>query len=174
MSLPEFATLLAQHPDEDAAAISNLENVIVHSLRRDRNSRFDVALVLSHLRQDNGTPKQAKQLLAELVRERALDLLLFWQCPNGKGPILEHSDISAFPDQIDCDRCGQVHWFDAADIEVGFVATPRLRDEIAEQDDAALEINLFNLLVQEKTLPEQDDDDDPALLGRDSEEPSEV
>lgn len=136
MSLPEFATLLAQHP-EDASSISTLESAIVRSLRRDRNSRFDVTSVLHHLRSNEPTPNQAKQLLAELVREHALQLLLFWECPNGKGPIFESSDISAFPDQIDCDRCNQVHWFDAANIEVGFVATPRLQDEVAEQASGA-------------------------------------
>lgn len=132
MSLPEFDTLLAQHPDQEPA-ISALERVIVRSLRQDRNARFDLPLVLQHLRPTNTTPKAAKRLLVELVREAALQPLLFWECPNGHGPIFESVDISAFPDHIDCDRCAQVHWFDGDDIEVGFVATAHLQEEVAEQ-----------------------------------------
>ena len=131
MSLPEFDSLLAQHP-EDAVAISKLESVIVHSLRQDRNARFDLPLVLHHLRPAT-TPNQAKRLLVQLVKEHALQPLLFWECPNGNGPIVEVKDMAEFPDQIVCDRCTQVHWFDRANVAVGFIATRHLQEEIAEQ-----------------------------------------
>jgi hypothetical protein len=130
MSLREFDTLLANHPAEDAKAITVLEAVVINSLRRDKHTRFDISLIVHHLRSTQGTPAQAKRLLVELVRERAFQQLLFWECPNGGGPIFEASEVSIFPDTLHCDRCGQTHWFDIEDVEVGFVATDRLQDEV--------------------------------------------
>lgn len=128
MSLPEFDTLLAQHPD-DANAISRLERAIVRSLKRDVKSRFDLPLVLHVLIRVD--VKKAKLFLVELVKERALQPLLFWECPNVGGPIFETEAVTEFPDWIECDRCRQVHWFDQTHVEVGFVATANLISEVA-------------------------------------------
>lgn len=130
MSLPEFDTLLAQHP-KDALTISLLEIVIVRTVRRDANSRFDLPMVLHYLAQTDATVQTTKRLLVELVKERALQPLLFWECPNHGGPIFETQEVTLFPDWIECDRCNQVHWFDQTHVEVGFVATAHLVDEVA-------------------------------------------
>src|SRR5260221_9655085 len=136
MSLPEFATLLAKNPDEDAPAISKLEDVIVRSLLRDKNASFDLTFVLHHLRPAHATTEKAKHLLVQLVKEQALRPLLFWECPNGNNPIFETLDITEFPEYIECDRCNptRVHWFDVANVEVRFVATDHLPGEVAESN----------------------------------------
>ncbi len=135
MFLPEFDTLRARHPSYGREIIV-LEMVIVSSVRRDEKSRLDLPMFLEFLSREAPTERSVqatKRLLVELVKEHALQPLLFWECPNGGGPVFETEQVASFPDWIECDRCNQIHWFDQSHVEVGFVATAHLISEVAAE-----------------------------------------
>ena len=74
-----------------------------------------------------------RALLVELVNIGAFDTVFFWHCPNGAGVCKEAKRLSDFPDRLECDRCGQEHWFNDAEIEVSFVASDSLRVQAREE-----------------------------------------
>lgn len=67
-----------------------------------------------------------KELLVELVGHSKLEPRFFWPCEDGLGTTREATNVSDFPLVIECRRCGKSHHFDAARVEVHFVATADL------------------------------------------------
>ena len=126
MSLVGFDTLLAQHPDR-AAAISRLQDQIVNTLRANPHSVIDDRILSQQV---HANIDFVRELLVELVALYVLQVRLFWLCPNGKGTVLDESSIERFPLRTECDRCGGEHTFRQADVDVRFVPSDRLLDNL--------------------------------------------
>jgi hypothetical protein len=123
MPLPGFDTLRAKHPS-DIAAIAQLESYIETTLRSDAHAIINDALVEQYGDADG---KTLRQFLVELVERGALDTRFFWICPVDGGTSIEASEVTEFPDEIECSRCGQRHKFSQRDIEVHFVPTDMVK-----------------------------------------------
>ena len=127
MSLAGFDTLRANQIDR-AAAIDRLEGVMTSLLQRHRDSVIDDQIVAQITRIQPRTVLD--DLLAALVKADALAEKWFWNCPNGRGTIMERDRYSDFPEDIECERCGGRHAFDVQDVEVFFVPTNRLLQSV--------------------------------------------
>ena len=73
-----------------------------------------------------------QQLLNDLVRSGGLRRLHLWQCPRGLGATAKAEYLSSFPVQTECERCGEIHSTDPADIDEVLVATQSLQQELAD------------------------------------------
>jgi hypothetical protein len=129
MSLTGFDTLLAQHPDR-RQAISQLAEQIVRTLRVDPSAVIDEAILSQQI---HAQLDIVRELLVELVALYALDTRLFWQCPNGRGTVLEETALDRFPLSVECDRCGELHTFKSKDVQVKFVPSGNLLQSIRSE-----------------------------------------
>ncbi|MCU1231711.1 MAG: hypothetical protein JWO97_4595 [Acidobacteria bacterium] len=123
MSLPGFDTLLQKRP-ADRVVLEALETAVEVTLRHDPNAILDEVLLANGIHADL---RLTKLLLIELAYTDAVEFMFFWLCPNGYGTAAEERDVEAFPDEIDCERCGESHRFRQRDIEAHFLPTNSLR-----------------------------------------------
>ena len=126
MSQSAFEVLRVSRPQQ-RAVVRALERQLAATLSGDRNAVIDDRVLVQQLSVDRDI---VRELLVELVRLNGLQTLLLWNCPNGRGTSEEAASVSEFPKSVECDRCGQVHNFSSADIEVCFRSTDRLLREL--------------------------------------------
>jgi len=126
MSSTGFDTLRHKHQDLEAL-ISGLEVELVKTLREDPNALIDGDILTQQLGVDS---KHVFALLLELVAQHDLRRMYFWLCSRGRGSTMESEDIQTFPDWIECDRCGDVHYFSQNDIEIHFLPSESLRTRL--------------------------------------------
>jgi hypothetical protein len=126
MSLSAFDTLRARHPDAQAA-IGELERRVAETLRRDPKAIIDEQILMQQLRV---AAELIERWLVELVTGNVLAVRLLWRCPNGYGTSAEAGEITAFPDTIECDRCGEFHRLKESDVQVAFIASDLLAREV--------------------------------------------
>lgn len=125
-----FDALCEKHPDQQAL-LAALVNQLADTLSRDRNAVIDDRILGQQL---HTAEDLIKDLLVELVGLDRLRIVAIWTCPNGGGGLLEASDVSDFPTSIECDYCGKIHAFSAADVEVRFVSTDQLLHELLPRE----------------------------------------
>ena len=118
--------LRANHPEQRDIVLA-LKSQLTTTLSTDRNAVIDDRVLVQQLHVDEAT---VKELLVELVRLNSLRTLLLWNCPNGGGTSEEAEHASEFPQRAECSRCGQVHEFSSAYVEVRFQSTEHLRREL--------------------------------------------
>lgn len=126
MSQSAFGALRANRPKHRAVVLA-LERQLAATLSRNQNAIIDDRVLVQQLSADE---QVVRELLVELVHLDGLRTLLLWQCPNGYGTSEEATNVSQFPASLECERCGQVHAFNSADIEVRFQSTDRLLREL--------------------------------------------
>ena len=126
MSLIGFDTLLVQHPDQRAAVVG-LRDQLVSTLRADPQAVIDDRILSQQLQAE---VEVVRELLVELVALYVLNTRLFWLCPNGRGTVAEESRFEDFPLTIECERCGQRHEFRRDQVDVQFVSSDRLLDNL--------------------------------------------
>ncbi|HEY0873390.1 MAG TPA: hypothetical protein VGD94_07955 [Vicinamibacterales bacterium] len=123
-----FDTLLARHPDPaHRIAIQRLEQQLVDTVRHHPEGVIDERILSQQV---EAREELIKQLLVELVGAYVLRTMLFWQCPNGRGAVDEQEQMNDFPLTVECDRCHEVHHFHVADVDVKFLPTDRLLNEV--------------------------------------------
>ena len=125
MSLVGFDTLRANHRDE-LDGIVRLEQLVRRAVAKNRDARLDE---LSLSSRTNLPISIVELFLVELCQAGALEARAFWNCPNGHGVAEEAEGISDFPPQVEC-GCGHLHDLETADLEIGFIASLRLRDDV--------------------------------------------
>jgi hypothetical protein len=126
MSLIGFDTWLAQHSDRQAS-VTRLRDQIIHTLSVDPHAVIDDRILSQQLQ--TGI-EFVRELLVELVALYALETRLFWLCPNGRGTVLEEPRIEDFPLSIECERCGQLHSFRREQVDVRFVSSDQLLENL--------------------------------------------
>ena len=126
MSQSTFAVLLDRHPDQQAI-LRELKQQISMTLSADRNALIDDRILGQQLHVEENV---IKDFLIELVNLHGLRAVFLWSCPNTGGGLKEASKLSELPDSIECEHCGQVHYFNVDDVEVLFLPTDRLFGEI--------------------------------------------
>jgi hypothetical protein len=85
------------------------------------------------LKQQLGVDAEIEEIsrsVIELTARDALSTVFFWMCSQGWGATLERKNIRDFPDAIECERCGQVHYFSQEDVQVHFLPTDHFREEL--------------------------------------------
>jgi hypothetical protein len=118
--------LRAEHPSA-APEIARLESAVVSILRDDPAAVVDDVFLTQTIRIDR---RLLRELLVELVARELLVFRAFWKCPNGLGVTMEAANAREFPSVIECSQCGQIHYFSDRDLEVRFLATDRLLEEL--------------------------------------------
>jgi hypothetical protein len=126
MSLHAFDTLRSSHPGE-TKQIDLLEQAFVSMLQDDPDAVVDDRYLNQTLHLDKPL---LRQLLVSLVAKGFLAVRVFWMCPNGYGTAREADHVRELPSVIVCSRCGEEHWLSEADIDLRFVATDRLIEEL--------------------------------------------
>ena len=129
MSSSGFDSLRHKHR-EWASLISGLEAELANTLRVDPNAVIDGDILTQRLRVD---ARNVFALLLELVAQQELRRIYFWLCSKGRGSVMESEDLQSFPDWIECDRCGETHYFTQDDVEVHFLPSDSLRDQLLAQ-----------------------------------------
>ena len=122
MSQSAFEALRSSRPEQRSVVLA-LERELAETLGGDRRAVIDDRILVQQLPVDIGI---IKELLIELVRLKGLRTLFLWNCPNGRGTAEEAERVADFPQWIECERCGEVHVFNSAQIEVRFQSTRRL------------------------------------------------
>jgi hypothetical protein len=110
-----------------ASLITELETEFAKTLHEDPNSVFDGDILTQQLHVDRHS---VFVLLLELVAQQELRRMYFWVCSQGRGSAMESEDLTAFPDWIECDRCGTVHYFSQDEIEIHFLPSDSLRSRL--------------------------------------------
>ena len=129
MSLAGFDGLRSKHADA-AAQVAAIEQAIGRMLSADPHAVIDDKI----LRQvTNVESRTVEEFLAELVQWNALSEVWLWECPTTRGAVMEAKSYASFPDVIECDKCGERHYFAEDDTSVFFLATPELLRSIEEQ-----------------------------------------
>lgn len=123
-----FDTLRDSRPG-DLQQINLLEQAVVSMLQEDPESVVDDRYLNQTLRLERRFVHQA---LLTLVAKGLLAVKAFWLCPNGYGTTKEADHVREFPSVVSCPRCGQEHWLSEANIQLHFVATQRLLDELQQ------------------------------------------
>ncbi len=126
MSLTAFDNLRSIHPDA-LSVIAVLERLVNQTLRRDPHAVIDDDIIVQQGRID---PVLVKRFLVELVAGHALVRRAFWLCPEGEGTTSEANNVKEFPPIIECPRCGREHFFKSKDVEVKFLPSESLLQEI--------------------------------------------
>ena len=126
MSPSAFDVLRAKRP-ERIAAIEALQGQLSTTLARNAEALIEDDRLVQQLHEQRET---IQDLLQDLVYLGCLQILFLWKCPNSQGTSAEAYELSQFPEEVECDRCGKVHAYDPAAIEVCFEATDRLRIEL--------------------------------------------
>lgn len=135
MSLAGFETLRHRHPDQ-AEFVKRLESEIRETIERDPAALIDERVIADGLRIHRDEDLETLEtMLAELVAESMLETVLLWECANGYGAALEGRSVMAFPMRLECEKCGQEHEFSADAIEVQFLPSALLLDDIKKQTD---------------------------------------
>lgn len=80
--------------------------------------------------QTHDSLEQIHHILVLCQAEGLVRPVVFWRCPNGFGTTKEADHVGDLPQQIECDRCGQTHWYSAQDVEIRFVATQLLTNSL--------------------------------------------
>lgn len=126
MSLVGFDTLRDRHRDR-ADDIARLEVVVERIVRGNPAARLE-ELPLAN--RSHVPLSDIETFLVELCIAGVLEPRVFWNCPNGHGVAEEASAVSELPEQVECE-CGQIHFLDPDDIEVGFIPSARLQESLA-------------------------------------------
>jgi hypothetical protein len=130
MSLAEFDTLRAQHP-EQGMLIAKFEDAVLGILRRNPTAVLDER----HLAQVTNSPlADVELLLMELIKAEIIEPRVAWVCPIRHGTALEVRELKDLPLLLEeCALCGQSHQYDPADVEIFFVPTARLLESITSE-----------------------------------------
>lgn len=119
MSSPAFATLLRKHPGEEQF-VASVQDAMVTMVRRNPAATIDEKRLEAVTHIKIGV---LEIYLGDLVAAGALEPRYALLCANGKGPAAEALHLSALPDTVECDRCGDEHSYSRDRVEVFFVAT---------------------------------------------------
>jgi hypothetical protein len=121
MSLVGFDFLRDRHRDQ-LDAVERLEQVVERAVTKDIAARLDEYWLSTR----TNLPIDVIELfLVELCASGVLEPRAFWNCPNGDGVTDERRSVSDFPEQKEC-GCGNIHFRDPADLEIGFIPSDRL------------------------------------------------
>ena len=129
MSLVGFDTLRVEHPN-DRMLIDRLEEAVRRILRRNPRAVLDE----KHLAQiTEGAIAQIETLLIDLLRFHVIESRVAWVCPIRHGTSVEARYLKDLPMLIECDKCGQEHEYDPAQVEMFFVPTDTLLRSISDE-----------------------------------------
>jgi|GEM_PF-3753488 hypothetical protein len=129
MSSAGFDILRHKH-EAWGTVISNLEAEMANTLKRDPNAIIDGEILTQQL---NVESRKIFTLLLELVAQHELHRLYLWLCPKGEGTAMESTDLQSFPEWIECDRCSDIHYFNQDDIEIHFLPSDSLKNQLLAQ-----------------------------------------
>jgi hypothetical protein len=123
--LPLFDRLFREYPRQE---VETLLGALNRTLRVDPAAVIDDSVLYEETHLDVRT---IRRLLILLEASEALTSVIFWKCPNTGATLAEASVLSELPHSLPhCEHCGQTHYLSQRDLEIHFVATPRLRDEL--------------------------------------------
>ena len=130
-----FAALRAQYLDrypDRHRMLDDLGRQLAETLAKNPHAVIDDRILSQQMDADQNLVKNA---LVGLVDLKGLRTRLFWQCANGFGTVKEADHIRDLPHSVDCDRCGETHLSNNANVEVFFVATEELVTELQRSED---------------------------------------
>ena len=113
-------------------AIKRVRKTLASTLRENPEAIIETERVAQ---QTQLSPETAERLIQEFVNIGCLRTLYLWKCLNGVGTSKEAHAKHEFGSKVECDRCGDVHYYSEGNIEEVFEATSKRIVELASVEE---------------------------------------